>query len=383
NVEGHGLYPELIERLAGRGVRLLLTTDGCTANAAEVAQAESLGMDVYVTDHHVLAEGRTAVPNLVNPMVDPTTAERYGDLTGAGVAAWLARELLERGGMPEPYDALFDLVALGTIADYGDVGRNNRPLLVPGLQACARGDRAAVDIAMRRLEIGDPFNDREARRLAGVFAAIPSIHGESRGLAALLGRDGWRRDVDALTGAYLGAEETVRRAVESARAQAEQEGIFAGAPAVLRQDELGHRYLGAVAGALMRETGRPAAVLARKGDTVVAELRGPEHVHLVEVLGELRDQLDSWGGHRRAAGFSASADRLEALTLALRDRLDVAAREPDPEAADLDLDTADITPEFLDALAATRPWGNGNAAPTFRVENRLVTAEELLGRRLS
>ncbi|HMB70013.1 MAG TPA: DHH family phosphoesterase, partial [bacterium] len=226
NTEGHGIYPDLIRRLAADGVTLLVTTDGCSANAEEAALAAELGLDVWVTDHHVVAAGRPSVPNLVNPMARPDTAETLGDLTGAGVAALLAREILERAGRPEMFPRLLDLVALGTIADHGDVGRNNRAMAVAGLHACARGDRPAVKLAAERLGIRDPFPELTARRLAAVFAAIPSVHGEQRGVNALLGRAGWRQDTEALLDALLATEEQLDAAVRDAISAARRGGIL-------------------------------------------------------------------------------------------------------------------------------------------------------------
>ena len=133
DVEGHGLYEELVRRFRARGATLLVTTDGCSSNRAEAQLAASLGLDVLVTDHHEIASGRQPVPRLVNPKADPATATRWGDLTGAGVAGLVMRELLRRRAGDEAdnkFCRLLDLVALGTVADYADLGRNNRVLVV-------------------------------------------------------------------------------------------------------------------------------------------------------------------------------------------------------------------------------------------------------------
>jgi single-stranded-DNA-specific exonuclease len=382
NTEGHGLYPELVRRFAADGVTLLVTTDGCSANADEAALAAELGMDVWVTDHHVLAAGRPAVPHLVNPMARPDTAERLGDLTGAGVAALLARELLERAGRAEIFPRLLDLVALGTIADHGDVGRNNRAMTAAGLRDCARGRRPAVTLAAERLGIRDPFPELTARRLAAVFAAIPSVRGESRGVSALLGRPGWREDTEALLAAMLATEEALEGAVRGALAAARRAGILDGAPAVLRVDGVNGRALGAIATRLTRETARPAAVIARREGRLIAELRAPETIHLVDdVLSGMRDLLESWGGHRRAAGFSADAAQEEAIVRRLTAALDIA---PDPgagaRAPEAKLRAADVTPEAVAELAAARPFGKGNPEPVLLVDGEPVGAEELIAR---
>jgi len=379
--EGHGLYPALVRSFATDGVTLLVTTDGCSANVAEAELAGSLGMDVLVTDHHVLAEGRPAVAGLVNPLADPETARTLGDLTGAGVAALLAKELLRRAGRPEAeFAKRLDLVALGTVADHGDVGRNNRALVAHGLAACARGDRPAVAEAARRLGLRDPFPEEAARRLAAVFASVPSVAGRSRGLNALLARGAWREDVAALVEELGRREEEMERATERGWDAAREAGVPDGAPAVLRLDDVPVRMLGAVAASLARRTGRPAAVLCGAGGSIVGELRGPDGVHLVEVLAAMQSLLESWGGHRRAAGFSAARARAAEVERRLAEALDVPPEvtpEPAPEA---ELPARDVDERLLRTLAAARPFGKGNPEPRLTIDGEIVGAEELLAR---
>ena len=50
--DGYGLSPENVERLAGRGTKLIVTVDCGITAVAPVARARELGMDVVVTDHH-------------------------------------------------------------------------------------------------------------------------------------------------------------------------------------------------------------------------------------------------------------------------------------------------------------------------------------------
>ncbi|MEX2103500.1 MAG: DHH family phosphoesterase, partial [Gaiellaceae bacterium] len=50
--EGYGVSADVLQRLAGEGVTLVLTVDCGITAVAEVADARSLGLDVIVTDHH-------------------------------------------------------------------------------------------------------------------------------------------------------------------------------------------------------------------------------------------------------------------------------------------------------------------------------------------
>src|SRR5918911_4932224 len=66
--EGYGLSEAAVERLAGRGVGLLVTVD-CGITAVEpVAAARAAGLDVLITDHHApRADGALPAAPLLHP----------------------------------------------------------------------------------------------------------------------------------------------------------------------------------------------------------------------------------------------------------------------------------------------------------------------------
>lgn len=423
-VEGHGLYPELVRRFAGHGAKLVITTDGCTMNHAEVLLAAELGMDVLVTDHHEAAGGRPVVPHLVNPKVRRGRTD-CTDLTGAGVAALVMRELLHRRpetALAAPDDSddtddsddadvgpaalvtpatadgdedpaaddacamsvppeckdqrffrLLDLVALGTIADVGDLGRNNRAMVVRGLTAVARGDRPAISLARRALEIGPPAVLRleKASRLAALFASVPSKSGQSPGLDALLGRSNWAGALDDLLRAFLRSEIEIEDGIALV-AEAAEPLLEGGAPLVIRAEGIAGRAMGKAAGALAARAGRPAAVLRRERDRITGELRGADglDVDLVQVLAGFESLLASWGGHRAAAGFSADPDRTDAVIEALCKAF---ARIPAAPArvpcADATISRGDVNSSFSRSLRAAMPFGKGNPTPVFRIRD--------------
>lgn len=383
NVEGHGLYPDLVRGFRDRGATLLVTTDGCSGSHAEVELAASIGLDVWVTDHHEIAEGRPVPTRLVNPKADPSTSRRLGDLTGAGVAALVARDLSMRFGQEDARAASgFDLVALGTIADYGDLGGANRRFVVDGLASVARGERRAIAEVRRALELSDEdlLRTTSLRRLAGVFASVPSRQGRSRGLDALLGRPTESADVRELLDAFVAAEAERDEVVRRACAEAKRIGAWVGEPAVVVLEEATPRALGASATAIVDRTARPAAVLW-KGERLVGELRGPEGVHLVQVLSELQGDLESWGGHRQAAGFSADPQDTDHIVRSLSDafRAMTIATPVEPAVA-ATLSSADLDADFVRSMRAAAPFGKGNEAPFFRVDGASRSAEDLLVR---
>ncbi|MEJ5346958.1 MAG: DHH family phosphoesterase, partial [Chloroflexus sp.] len=83
--EGYGLNNLAISQLVADGVTLLITVDCGISNYAEVAEANRLGLDVIVTDHHHPPTLLPPALAIVNPR-QPDCAYPFKGLVGVGIA---------------------------------------------------------------------------------------------------------------------------------------------------------------------------------------------------------------------------------------------------------------------------------------------------------
>ena len=114
--DGYGISVAAIERAAEDGVTLIITVDNGINAVKEVERANELGVDVVITDHHLL---QGEVPNavaVVDPHIDEDCDWIFSELCGVGVAFKLVCALDGRPCEEMIYEYA-DLVALGTIAD--------------------------------------------------------------------------------------------------------------------------------------------------------------------------------------------------------------------------------------------------------------------------
>src|SRR5918996_1003256 len=137
--EGYGLSGETLTRLAGEGYRLVLTVDCGITAVEEVEHAQSLGVDVIVTDHHRAGEELPGCPVVATRPSDYP----FPELCGTGVVAKLAEAL---GVDVTPH---LDLVALATIADVVPLLDENRSLAIAGLRALSRTRKPGLRALMR------------------------------------------------------------------------------------------------------------------------------------------------------------------------------------------------------------------------------------------
>jgi single-stranded-DNA-specific exonuclease len=129
---------------------VLITVDNGIASVDGVAEAQRLGLQVLVTDHHLPGPQIPAAEAVVNPNQPGCTFESK-HMAGVGVMFYvllaLRAELRQRGVFSkdtEPrLDSLLPLVALGTVADVVKLDANNRRLVAQGLQRMQRGQLPA------------------------------------------------------------------------------------------------------------------------------------------------------------------------------------------------------------------------------------------------
>jgi single-stranded-DNA-specific exonuclease len=119
--EGHGLQIRIIQEAKAKGVSLIITTDCGTKDVEAVAYANENGIDVIITDHHILGKKLPDAVAIINPYTttDPAMAEfRY--LSGSYVSfKWIiALKEFFKETFPKPiFETLAIASCFGIISD--------------------------------------------------------------------------------------------------------------------------------------------------------------------------------------------------------------------------------------------------------------------------
>lgn len=360
--DGYGLAAATVERLAARGVALLITVDCGITAVEEVAAAQAIGMDVVITDHHSpRADG--ALPDC--PIVHPQVCGHPSpDLCGTGVAHKLAEALGAQSA-----DEDLELVALATVADLMPLRGENRRLVREGLKQMA-GTRRPGLRALMAVSRTDPSGlDASCLgfRLAPRINAAGRIRRADAGLELLLTDDPARAREIAVELDRVNSE---RRAVEQ-RIGWEAEAIAA---------EMGERssyvlaargwhagVIGIVASRIVERYHRPAILIALDPDDPMAPGQGSgRSIPGFDLLGALdasAEHLLRYGGHRAAAGLSVLPERIgdlrDAVESHARELLTPELLEP-VEHADAVVSAADLSLPLAEELLAMEPCGMGN-----------------------
>ena len=402
--DGYGLTPAIADRVHALGAELLLTVDNGIASVEGVSHAQSLGLQVVVTDHHLPGDTLPAANALVNPNL-PNCPFASKNLAGVGVMFYvllaLRSELRRRGAFPaqeQPrLDTLLPLVALGTVADVVRLDANNRRLVAQGLKRIRRGQQPA---GMAALFVVSGRAVQTASTFDLGFALGPRINAAGRLANMGLGIELLLSD-DAAHAAQLAQQlDTInreRRHTESGMREhalvlaSELFDTDAMPPAAISVfDKRFHEgVVGIVASRIKDAWHRPAFMFAASGAPGKAhELKGSGR----SIAGfHLRDALDllakrhpgvllKFGGHAAAAGCTVARDQFPVFEAALRqiagEWLDAATLQRTLQtdgALPAEFRRADIAASLQQAI-----WGHGFDAPLFN-EHMEVLQQRLVG----
>ncbi len=174
--EGYGLSKIGIDKAKESDVKLIVTCD-CGINAFEpIKYANSLKIDVIITDHHIPDETLPAAFAILNPKrIDCDYP--FKSLCGGGVAFKLSCALSEK--MNQPEDLMYkylDLVTLGTCADMVVIKDENRIIVKYGLKLLSSGSKPGI-ISLLKL-VGLENKSISVGQL--VFGVAPKINAAGR-----------------------------------------------------------------------------------------------------------------------------------------------------------------------------------------------------------
>tara|TARA_A100001015_G_scaffold316787_1_gene431990 strand:+ start:637 stop:2637 length:2001 start_codon:yes stop_codon:yes gene_type:complete len=154
--EGHGLQIRIIEAARDAGSTLIFTADCGTKDVAAVEYANSLGIDVIITDHHILGHKLPNALAIINPYLNETK-NLYHDLAGSSISFKFIQAVFKHMKKDFPeflYEFGMIVSALGSISDRVSLlNPLNRLIVSDGVKFYRDTDREGVKV-LRKLSEG-------------------------------------------------------------------------------------------------------------------------------------------------------------------------------------------------------------------------------------
>lgn len=320
--EGYGMHISSIQYLHQKNANLIITVDCGISSCKEVEEANRLGIDVVVTDHHEVDEQIPKAFAIVNPK-DPRGTYPFKGIAGVGVAfkvAWaLCQEFSEDAQKvaPQLREFLLDsmaLVALGTISDVAPLVDENRIMARYGLLAL----ETTKSVGLKSLKSIANINQLKTITSEHVgFRLGPRINAMGR-------LENSFESVELLTTNSVEKAENLAKKMElqNQKRKTLQEKMYRQAKQHIERNHLAHKkvltlaeeswhpgVVGIVANRLLEEYYRPVLMIALNNGEGRGSARSIPGFHLFQALQGGCRHLMAYGGHEMAAGFKIKKRR--------------------------------------------------------------------------
>lgn len=373
--EGYGLHMSYVEEAKKNSVAIIITVDCGISCKKEIDHAESLGINVIITDHHTIPAKRPDSFATLHPL---TSSYPFKHLSGSGVAFKLAQALLNDEKMTM---TLIDLASLGTVADCVPLIGENRAIVKMGLKQMSHtkweglkailessGNLYAKEFTTDTIgfQIGPRIN--AAGRMDTPYWAIQTLLAtgddakiKSRKLEEL------NRDRQALT-TKIFDEALLKINPTDSIIIAEGEGWSSG-------------IVGLIAGKIQEKFSKPTLILDDRGDFLVGSARSVIGFNVVEAITQASELLEHFGGHEMAAGFNLKKENYPAFKKILQEYTKENLKEGVKSfEIETQLFAEDINIETVEKLATFAPFGIGNIKPIFLLENFEIISVRTMGK---
>ena len=375
--DGYGPNASVYKYFIGQqGVSLIVTVDNGVAGHEAIDLAQSMGVDVIVTDHHSMPEVLPDAYAIVHPE-HPEANYPFKHLAGCGVAFKLACALLE-----EVQVELLDLVAIGTIADMVSLTDENRIMVQYGLEVLRNTQRIGLQelFEIAGISSSDITEETVGFQLAPRLNALGRLADPNPAIDLLTGFDD--EEVHEIALMIQEKNEERKEIVQSIYEEAKSLVDPNKSVQVLAKEGWNPGVLGIVAGRLLEELGQTVIVLNIEDGRAKGSARSIEAVNIFEALDPHRSIFLAFGGHAGAAGMTLEVEQLDALSEILETYVKdkgIAAKGKSRLYLDEELDLESLSLDTVKSFEKLAPFGMDNQKPVFYIRDFQVENARSMG----
>lgn len=383
-LDGYGMNDSLIRNAYEEGIRGIITCDNGISAKDSVELANSLGMEVVVTDHHEIPKELPDALALVDPKREESTYP-HPEICGAYVAYKVVAQLLSGNFDRELRKELLILAGFATVGDVMPLSSENRSLVKYALAHIKEGSNIGLSALIRQTGL----EEKEVTSYSFGFILGPCINAtgrldsaanalnlimsedeeEAAKLAELLHRmNEERKDITA-----KGQED----AIELIQSEGMNDSVL-----VIYLPNVHESIAGIIAGRVKETFYRPSFVFTDTEDGMIkGSGRSIEAYDMFAHLNECAELFTKFGGHPMAAGITMPKENLEAMRKFLNEHSGLSEEDRIPTVTiDADMPLSYVTVKVVEDLALLEPYGTGNEKPHFARKEVIFTGGRIVGK---
>ena len=370
--EGYGLNKDAIKKISEDGVNLIITVDCGISGIEEVDYANSLGLEVIVTDHHEVGE---VLPNAI-AVVDAKRKDStypFRELAGVGVGFKLIQAIAQRLELEEKeYLKYLDIVCIGTISDIVPLVDENRVIAKLGLKLV----EVTKNVGLKALLEASGYKKVDSFTVS--FGLAPRINAcgrmgkEKEALNLFLTQDeNEAKEIALKLNEYNKERQDIEKriyedAVNNIEKSEKNKQVL-----VLGSEKWHHGVIGIVASKITDLYFKPSILICFEEDEGKGSGRSVPGFDLHEALMNCNTYLEKFGGHSMAVGVTLKKENFEKF----KEEFEKYAQNSNIcdiipiIKIDEEITLEDINIKAVEELNMLEPFGEANKMPLFMYKN--------------
>ncbi len=379
--EGYGLNKTAIKKISTLG-KVLIVCDSGTNAIEELLYAKSLGLEVFVLDHHEPSNiWQNYQPpyleekiNIINPKFwsENKINPLFRHLATVGIAFYfiaVIKNLLKKELNLKEYT---DIVAIGTVADVVPMSFINRTLVKAGLEQLNSKKRAGIRSLFSVAFLNKEINSQDIGYIIGPrINAAGRLEDARKSVKLLITKDELEAKFVAndLENLNKKRQKLTDIALREAEKMIEKESL--NNVIVLGKENWHAGIVGIVAGRLTEKYKLPSLILSINNGKAVGSARSVPKVNIYKALDKCRDLFIKFGGHSAAAGLSIKTENIDLLKQFLDKSIEEVAEEKpwSIKEIDMELPLDYWNKEKVNEIKILEPFGEKNPIPKFIARN--------------
>lgn len=394
-IDGYGISDRMIDRAIEANVSLIITCDNGISAIDQVKRLKENGIKVIITDHHQVSKKEDGewvdqiLPQadcVINPKRLDNTYP-FDDLCGAGVAFKLIQALYQRldGDMEYLY-GLLEYVAMGTVCDVVSLTDENRIFVREGLKRINNTEKLAIKALVEE----NSWN-REVSAYTLGFIIGPCMNATGRLSTAKLAIDMLMEDdiekirtyAKKLVSLNTERKELTNIGLEKTLEIIKDKKYYNDDIIIVDVENIEESICGIIAGRIKEKFNKPTIIMTQSSQNGILKGSGRsiEAYNIYKEVFEIKDVLESFGGHPMACGLSIRSDKVEEFRQKLNDKSKL---KKDDFVNIINIDAQipidKLSLEFAESLQRLEPFGKDNPKAKFADKNLFIKNINMIGK---
>lgn len=394
-IDGYGISDRMIDRAIEANVSLIITCDNGISAIDQVKRLKENGIEVIVTDHHQVSKKEDGewveqiLPQadcVINPKRLDNTYP-FDDLCGAGVAFKLIQALYQRldGDMEYLY-GLLEYVAMGTVCDVVSLTDENRIFVREGLKRINNTEKLAIKALVEE----NSWN-REVSAYTLGFIIGPCMNATGRLSTAKLAIDMLMEDdiekirtyAKKLVSLNNERKELTNIGLEKTLEIIKDKKYYNDDIIIVDVENIEESICGIIAGRIKEKFNKPTIIMTESSQNGILKGSGRsiEAYNIYKEVFEIKDILESFGGHPMACGLSIKSEKVDDFRQKLNDKSKL---KKDDFVNIINIDAQipidKLSLEFAESLQRLEPFGKDNPKAKFADKNLFIKNINMIGK---